>query len=113
MQYHCIVSLYVQYASSITVVVMWCVVVSRQSSPAYVAGMSACHQRAADNMVEGAVQNGGLYVKLGQGLCAFNHLLPPEYVRTLRILEDKALNRRYKEVSSPVHSGLTRAPAAW
>lgn len=49
-------------------------------------------------MVDGAIQNGGLYIKLGQGLCAFNHLLPPEYIQTLHVLEDKALNRRYKEV---------------
>uniref|UniRef100_A0A8B9RGR6 AarF domain containing kinase 5 n=1 Tax=Astyanax mexicanus TaxID=7994 RepID=A0A8B9RGR6_ASTMX len=69
-----------------------------ESSAEYTVAMSACHQRAADNMVEGAVQNGGIYIKLGQGLCAFNHLLPPEYIRTLQVLEDKALNRRYKEV---------------
>lgn len=87
-----------------------CVVVvvdlSRQNSQAYLEGMSACHQRAADRMVEGAIQNGGLYIKLGQGLCAFNHLLPPEYISTLRILEDKALNRRYKEVSASLQRCL-------
>lgn len=49
-------------------------------------------------MVEGAIRNGGIYIKLGQGLCSFNHLLPPEYICSLQILEDKALNRRYKEV---------------
>lgn len=60
--------------------------------------MSECHQRAADSLVGGAIRNGGLYIKLGQGLCAFNHLLPPEYIRTLRTLEDRALQRRYGEV---------------
>lgn len=75
-------------------------VLSCQSSPSYMAQMSACHQRAADNMVEGAIRNGGIYIKLGQGLCSFNHLLPPEYIHTLQILEDKALNRKYKEVST-------------
>lgn len=50
-------------------------------------------------MVAGAISNGGLYVKLGQGLCSFNHLLPPEYIRTLRVLEDKALTRGFQEVS--------------
>lgn len=49
-------------------------------------------------MVEGAIRNGGIYIKLGQGLCSFNHLLPPEYISTLQVLEDRALNRRYKEV---------------
>ncbi|XP_047641531.1 uncharacterized aarF domain-containing protein kinase 5 isoform X5 [Phacochoerus africanus] len=60
--------------------------------------MSACHQRAADALVAGAISNGGLYVKLGQGLCSFNHLLPPEYIRTLRVLEDRALTRGIQEV---------------
>ncbi|XP_047663770.1 uncharacterized aarF domain-containing protein kinase 5 isoform X1 [Tachysurus fulvidraco] len=68
--------------------------------PEFKAAMSACHQRAADSIVEGAVRNGGVYIKLGQGLCSFNHLLPPEYIHTLQVLEDKALNRRYKEVDA-------------
>ncbi|XP_043923654.1 uncharacterized aarF domain-containing protein kinase 5 [Protopterus annectens] len=71
-----------------------------ESSAEYVHVMSSCHQRAANAIVEGAIQNGGVYIKLGQGLCAFNHLFPPEYITTLRILEDKALNRRYKEVDA-------------
>ncbi|XP_060133524.1 uncharacterized aarF domain-containing protein kinase 5 isoform X1 [Zootoca vivipara] len=69
-----------------------------ENSPGYKAVLSKCHQRAADSIVRGAIQNGGLYVKLGQGLCAFNHLLPPEYISTLRTLEDRALTRGYKEV---------------
>lgn len=69
-----------------------------QNSPKYVEIMSACHQRAADALVAGAIRNGGLYVKLGQGLCSFNHLLPTEYIQTLRVLEDKALTRGFREV---------------
>uniref|UniRef100_A0A8D1Y159 ABC1 atypical kinase-like domain-containing protein n=1 Tax=Sus scrofa TaxID=9823 RepID=A0A8D1Y159_PIG len=69
-----------------------------QNSPRYLEVMSACHQRAADALVAGAISNGGLYVKLGQGLCSFNHLLPPEYIRTLRVLEDRALTRGIQEV---------------
>lgn len=70
-----------------------------QNSPRYLEVMSACHQRAADALVAGAISNGGLYVKLGQGLCSFNHLLPPEYIRTLRVLEDRALTRGIQEAS--------------
>ncbi|KAK1331792.1 hypothetical protein QTO34_007468 [Cnephaeus nilssonii] len=69
-----------------------------ENSPEYLEVMSACHQRAADALVSGAIYNGGLYVKLGQGLCSFNHLLPPEYIRTLRVLEDRALTRGFREV---------------
>ncbi|XP_059102899.1 uncharacterized aarF domain-containing protein kinase 5 isoform X2 [Peromyscus eremicus] len=82
----------------------WCTnVVLRgveENSPGYVEVMSACHQRAADALVAGAIRNGGLYVKLGQGLCSFNHLLPPEYIQTLRVLEDRALTRGFREVDN-------------
>ncbi|XP_035849047.1 uncharacterized aarF domain-containing protein kinase 5 isoform X3 [Sander lucioperca] len=81
-----------------------------ESSPSYLAEMSACHQRAAECMVEGAMSNGGLYVKLGQGLCSFNHLLPPEYIRTLQILEDKALNRRSNEVDVLFREDFNKTP---
>ncbi|XP_015240921.1 PREDICTED: uncharacterized aarF domain-containing protein kinase 5 [Cyprinodon variegatus] len=81
-----------------------------ESSPSYMSEMSACHQRAADHMVEGAIRNGGLYIKLGQGLCAFNHLLPPEYISTLQVLEDKALDRRYKEVDALFLEDFKKTP---
>ncbi|GLD57995.1 uncharacterized aarF domain-containing protein kinase 5 [Lates japonicus] len=81
-----------------------------ESSPSYLAEMSACHQRAAESMVEGAIRNGGIYIKLGQGLCSFNHLLPPEYIHTLQILEDKALNRRYKEVDALFQEDFNKTP---
>ncbi|KAM4549666.1 putative aarF domain-containing protein kinase 5 isoform 3-T3 [Fundulus diaphanus] len=80
------------------------------TSPSYLSEMSACHQRAANCMVEGAVRNGGLYIKLGQGLCSFNHLLPPEYIRTLQALEDRALNRRYKEVDALFLEDFNKTP---
>lgn len=47
----------------------------------------ACHLRSADRLVRIALENGGLYVKLGQGLASLNHVLPEEYVKTLAILQ--------------------------
>lgn len=87
---------------------MWLCVDSM--SPSYASKVSACHQRAADHIVEGALRNGGIYIKLGQGLCSFNHLLPPEYIRTLQILEDKALNRRYREVDALFQEDFDKSP---
>ncbi|XP_061671498.1 uncharacterized aarF domain-containing protein kinase 5 isoform X1 [Syngnathoides biaculeatus] len=81
-----------------------------ESSPSYASAMSACHQRAAESMVEAAIKNGGIYIKLGQGLCSFNHLLPPEYIRTLQVLEDRALNRRYKEVDALFQEDFNKTP---
>lgn len=45
------------------------------------------HRRAADRIVQGCLQNGGIYVKLGQGLAAINHILPKEYIESLSILQ--------------------------
>lgn len=81
-----------------------------ECSSAYLSEMSACHRRAAECMVDGATKNGGIYIKLGQGLCAFNHLLPTEYIHTLQILEDKALNRKYKEVDTLFQEDFDKTP---
>lgn len=59
---------------------------------------SEIHQRAADRIVEGCLQNGGIYIKLGQGLAAINHIIPKEYISTLTILQDKCLTRGTNEL---------------
>ncbi|XP_071959202.1 uncharacterized aarF domain-containing protein kinase 5-like [Antedon mediterranea] len=57
-----------------------------------------CHTRAADRIVDCAIANGGLYIKLGQGLAAMNHILPEEYTKRLHDLEDMALTRKSNEI---------------
>lgn len=64
----------------------------------YAQVIKLCHKRAAERLVIGAVDNGGLYIKLGQGLACMNHILPREYTVTLQILQDKALRRKHGEV---------------
>lgn len=57
------------------------------------------HQRSANRLLEGCLLNGGLYIKIGQGVAAINHILPPEYTETLKLLEDKCLVRKKDEVN--------------
>lgn len=45
------------------------------------------HQRSADRILQGCLKNGGIYVKIGQGLAAGNHVLPKEYIETLSALQ--------------------------
>jgi aarF domain-containing kinase len=56
------------------------------------------HLRSANRLLEGCLKNGGLYIKLGQGVAAINHILPVEYTDTLKQLEDKCLERKPDEV---------------
>jgi aarF domain-containing kinase len=71
-----------------------------QDSEEWVEKIGACHQRAADRILQGCLKNAGIYIKLGQGLASFNHILPKQYLTTLEILQDKALHRKSKEVKS-------------
>lgn len=56
------------------------------------------HLKAANRLLEGCMLNGGLYIKIGQGLAAINHILPVEYTETLKKLEDQCLTRKKDEV---------------
>ena len=87
-----------QIGMSISVDYWWNLWGLDPDSDEYKSAIKACHQRAADNIVAGALLNGGTFVKLGQGLAALNHILPVEYVKTLQVLQDKALTRRYHEI---------------
>ena len=65
------------------------VLTTTQDSDEYNAAIEECHQRSADRLVAAALANGGLYIKLGQGLASFNHVLPTAYTKTLTILQDR------------------------
>eukprot|EP00126_Sphaerothecum_destruens_P015137 Sdes_comp9058_c0_seq1m494 len=46
---------------------------------AYKLALSQCNQRCAKRILATCLANGGLYIKMGQGLASFNHILPDEY----------------------------------
>lgn len=60
--------------------------------------LSAINQRSAERLLNGCLANGGLYVKIGQGIAAINHILPAEYTETLARLENECLPRGAEEV---------------
>lgn len=60
--------------------------------------MSRIHERSAKRILDGCLKNGGPYIKIGQGLVSLSHILPVEYVRTLKVLQDKCLKRTEGEV---------------
>lgn len=71
-----------------------------ESTPNYNVMMSRIHQRAANNLLEGCLLNGGSYIKLGQGLVSMSHIIPKEYIDTLKSLQDKCLKRESDELNS-------------
>ncbi|GFS90385.1 uncharacterized aarF domain-containing protein kinase 5 [Nephila pilipes] len=71
-----------------------------ENSKEYIIALRKCHLASATQLLEGCLQNGGLYVKLGQGLVSLNHILPLEYTETLSALHDKALVRGENELQT-------------
>ena len=54
--------------------------------------ISQVHTRSAERLLATCLDNGGLYVKFGQGMCTHG-ILPPEYSKVLVVLQDQALRR--------------------
>jgi predicted unusual protein kinase regulating ubiquinone biosynthesis (AarF/ABC1/UbiB family) len=61
--------------------------------------LSACHTRAANRLLELALENGGLYIKVGQSVPQLNHVIPVEFCRIMQTLNDRAYVRPIAEVN--------------
>lgn len=79
-------------------------------SEEYKKAITSCHLRGAELLKNGCLKNGGLYVKLGQGLVSLNHLLPPEYIMILSSLHDQALHRHSDEVEQLFLEDFQQSP---
>ncbi|KAJ8922110.1 hypothetical protein NQ315_004042, partial [Exocentrus adspersus] len=82
-----------------------------ESQPNFHAMMSRIHQRAADNILYGCLHNGGSYIKLGQGLVSMSHILPQEYIETLKALQDKCLARKDDEIQKLFMEDFGKSPS--
>ncbi|CAH8628176.1 unnamed protein product [Schistosoma margrebowiei] len=76
----------------------WTMTIFPHGSKHYHDELAKCHQRAADRILQGCLSNGGLYIKMGQGLASMNHVLPVQYTETLEKLHDQALVRSGDEI---------------
>ncbi|KDR14244.1 putative aarF domain-containing protein kinase 5 [Zootermopsis nevadensis] len=76
----------------------WSLLGLEEGTEEYKEVLHPLHQRAADRLLDGCLRNGGLYIKLGQGFSSLNHVLPKEYLDTLKTLQDKCLTREKNEL---------------
>ncbi|XP_056631609.1 uncharacterized aarF domain-containing protein kinase 5 [Diorhabda sublineata] len=81
-----------------------------ESSPNYKPMMSRIHKKSAENILRGCLTNGGSYIKLGQGLVSMSHILPKEYIDTLKCLQDKCLTRDEGELREIFLKDFGREP---
>lgn len=81
-----------------------------EDSVEYDKAIKLCHKRSAEKLLMGCLNNGGLYVKLGQGLVSMSHVLPKEYVDTLVILQDKALSMEPQDMEELFEEDFGASP---
>ncbi|KAF8067287.1 ABC1 [Scenedesmus sp. PABB004] len=75
------------------------------------AALRACHQRSADRLLKLCFDNGGIYIKLGQHIGQLDHLLPEEYVHTMRAhMLDKCPVSSWEEVRQTIREDLGAPP---
>ncbi|WIA33107.1 hypothetical protein OEZ86_006260 [Tetradesmus obliquus] len=73
--------------------------------------LHACHQRSADKLLKLCFDNGGIYIKLGQHIGQLDHLLPEEYVVTMRQhMLDKCPVSAWPEVAQIIREDLGQPP---
>ncbi|KAL6763996.1 ABC1 family-domain-containing protein [Haematococcus lacustris] len=70
-----------------------------------------CHQRGAERLLQLCFANGGVYTKLGQHIGQLDHLLPEQYVVTMRNhLLDRCPVTPYSDVRRIIIQDLGTAP---
>nr|CAG4640769.1 EOG090X047B [Eulimnadia texana] len=79
-------------------------------STAYENERSKVHLRSAEKLLELCRANGGAFIKVGQHLGALDYLLPPEYVRTMRVLHSQAPSSPFSDVLSVIREDLQKEP---
>eukprot|EP01084_Bolivina_argentea_P115176 204871_1 len=68
------------------------------------------HRRAAKLILDCCRENGGLYIKFGQGIASMNHILPTPYREEFRVLHDNAPSVSYRDVRKIIIEDLKVDP---
>ncbi|KAF6779277.1 hypothetical protein AHF37_01299 [Paragonimus kellicotti] len=89
----------------------WTFILNTEGTPAYDQALIDCHQKSASRILQGCLANGGLYIKMGQGLASLNHVLPKQYIETLERLHDHALVRNADEVDRIFTEDFGKTPS--
>jgi aarF domain-containing kinase len=53
--------------------------------------MDALHEECATLLLNQFMENGGVFIKVGQTIASLNHLLPEPYIRIFQKCQDKVL----------------------
>lgn len=77
-----------------------------KNSKDYKLAKSQCHETAAGKLLKLICINKGVYIKVGQHIGSLDYLLPPEYVRTMKVLHSKAPQNPVEDLYKVIRQDL-------
>lgn len=77
-----------------------------KNSDEYKTLKSKTHARAAEKLLELICTNKGVYIKVGQHIGSLDYLLPPEYVRTMKVLHSDAPKNPVEDLYKVIRQDL-------
>lgn len=77
-----------------------------KTTPEYKAEKSRTHSLAADKLLDLICTNRGVYIKVGQHIGSLDYLLPPEYVRTMKVLHSNAPKNPVEDLYKVIRQDL-------
>lgn len=79
-----------------------------KTSPEYKAERNCAHTLAADKLLKLICTNKGVYIKVGQHIGSLDYLLPPEYVKTMKVLHSNAPKNSVEDVYKVIKQDLKK-----
>lgn len=77
-----------------------------KTTPEYKAKRNYVHTLAADKLLKLICINKGVYIKVGQHIGSLDYLLPPEYVKTMKVLHSNAPKNSVEDVYKVIKQDL-------
>lgn len=77
-----------------------------KQSPEYKAEKSRTHELASQKLLDLICINRGVYIKVGQHIGSLDYLLPPEYVRTMKVLHSNAPKNPVEDLYKVIRQDL-------
>lgn len=77
-----------------------------KSTPEYKLEKSRAHTIAASKLLDLICTNKGVYIKVGQHIGSLDYLLPPEYVKTMKVLHSSAPKNPVEDLYKVIRQDL-------
>lgn len=77
-----------------------------KQTPEYKAEKSRTHTIASEKLLELICINKGVYIKVGQHIGSLDYLLPPEYVKTMKVLHSNAPKNPVEDLYKVIRQDL-------